>query len=125
MWVRPTEGGKPRKIRLDGIDAPEICQAWGQQSKQALASFLGRGQVTVTVRSRDDYQRLLARVQIKGQDAGEWLVTNGHAWSYQYRHDPGPYRTQEVQAHTAGRGLFAEASAMRPREFRKAHGPCQ
>ena len=38
LWVRPVNGGKPRKLRIDGIDAPEICQTWGVKSREALSS---------------------------------------------------------------------------------------
>lgn len=36
VWVEPTQGGEAQKIRLLGIDAPEICQAWGPQARDAL-----------------------------------------------------------------------------------------
>ncbi|MDP3310892.1 MAG: thermonuclease family protein, partial [Polaromonas sp.] len=37
LWVRPAAGGKPLKVRIDGIDAPEICQAGGRAARKALA----------------------------------------------------------------------------------------
>ena len=29
LWVQPLDGGRYRKLRLDGLDAPEICQSGG------------------------------------------------------------------------------------------------
>ncbi|MDO9358012.1 MAG: thermonuclease family protein, partial [Polaromonas sp.] len=37
LWVKPSSGGKALKIRIHGIDAPEICQTGGQASRAALA----------------------------------------------------------------------------------------
>jgi len=52
-----------------------------------------------------------------------WMVVNGHAWSYHYRRNLGPYATEETQARASGRGLWSRA-AIEPREFRKRHGAC-
>lgn len=30
LYVRPVEGGTTVNVRIDGIDAPEICQVGGQ-----------------------------------------------------------------------------------------------
>ena len=40
VWVKPEGVAAPRKLRLQGLDAPEICQAWGQTddlSKEIVA----------------------------------------------------------------------------------------
>lgn len=124
LWVRPDAGGPPRKVRIDGIDAPEICQAHGPAAQEALAQRLIRREVRVDTRRMDDYQRALATVTLQGDDVAEWLVSQGHAWSYRYRKDPGRYAAQEKRARAQGLGLFARADAVRPRDFRKRHGSC-
>jgi micrococcal nuclease len=124
--VRPLQGGKPVSIRVDGIDAPEICQSGGDASRDALTRrVLGR-QVVIDGRSRDDYGRLLGKVLLDGADVGEQMVKDGHAWSYRYRGRGGPYAAQQQLAESAGRGLFAAAAApaIYPRVFRKQHGAC-
>ncbi|HSV54420.1 MAG TPA: thermonuclease family protein [Burkholderiaceae bacterium] len=124
LWVRPPRGGAPRKIRLDGIDAPEICQRHGEASAKALAQRVLHRPVRVMTRGIDDYERALARLSLQGEDVGGWMVAHGHAWSYRYRRSAGPYASQESQARRARRGLFADAQALRPREFRQRHGSC-
>jgi micrococcal nuclease len=126
VWVRPVQGGKPVSVRVDGIDAPEICQTGGQAARDALSRrVLGR-QVVVDGRSHDDYGRLLGKILLDGSDMGERLVTEGHAWSYRYRGHGGPYATQQALAEEAGRGIFADSQpvAVYPRVFRKQHGAC-
>ena len=125
LFVRPAAGGKPVKIRMDGLDAPEICQAYGAASRQALQNRVMGQTVSVDGRHRDNFGRVLARIRWQQADTGEWMVREGHAWSYRYRRDAGPYGAQEAQARAARRGLFAEAGALQPRDFRKRHGPCQ
>ena len=34
LYVRPVEGGKTVSVRIDGIDAPEICQIGRQQARE-------------------------------------------------------------------------------------------
>jgi micrococcal nuclease len=123
LWVRPA-AGKPVKVRLVGIDAPERCQAWGAQSQAALAAKVLHQPVELDVRARDDYKRLLATVQLRGENVNAWLVAHGHAWSAHYRKSLGPYASEEQRARGERRGLFADAKAVNPRDFRKSHGPC-
>ncbi len=122
LWVRPASG-KPVKVRLQGIDAPEHCQAWGEQARAALAARVLHQQVQVRTRAYDDYQRAIAHVELHGEDVAAWMVREGHAWSYRYRRSPGPYAEQEQQARAARRGLFSRP-AVEPRVFRKTNGPC-
>jgi micrococcal nuclease len=124
VWVRPVSGGPPQQVRIEGIDAPEICQAYGQRSRDALAARVLRKKVTLTTRGQDDYRRTIARIQLGRKDVGAWLVSSGHAWSYRFRQDRGPYARQETRARSRHLGLWAEAGAQAPRDFRVRHGPC-
>ncbi|MGA8514534.1 MAG: thermonuclease family protein [Burkholderiaceae bacterium] len=124
LWVRLTEGGEPVKVRFQGLDAPESCQDWGAQATQALKAKAVRKAVIINTRARDDYGRMLARVRMDGEDLGAWMVSQGHAWSYHYRRDPGPYAMEERSARSGKRGLWAAGIATEPREFRKQHGSC-
>lgn len=121
LWVRPAAGGAPWRLRLRGLDAPEICQAHGRQARESLAAHLALGGQRVRVErlQRDHYNRWLARVQTTDGDVGAWLVGQGLAWS------DGDYRRQEAMARAQRRGLFAQAQPERPRDFRRRHGPCE
>jgi len=126
LWIRPVTGGKPVKVRLRGIDAPEICQAGGLESKRALEALV-LGQFVRLDRDdlSDDHGRRLGRLLHGDDDIGARLVRDGYAWSYRYRRDAGPYLIEEVDARSSRRGLFADPQAIAPREFRKVHGPCE
>ena len=125
LWVRP-EGGdaKPVEIRLADIDAPEICQPWGPEARDALRERVNGQVVSVHPVGRDGFGRLLARVQVAGQDLGRQLVVDGHAWSQRTRWDRGPLVKEESVARALNRGLFATPRAQMPRDFRKTQGPC-
>lgn len=124
LWVRPAQGGTVRKIRVDGIDAPEICQTHGPLARDALSRHVLGQPVQVATRRRDNYGRDLARIKLQGEDVGGWMVAQGHAWSHRYRRDAGPYAAQEAQARAERLGLFGDPQAERPRDFRKRHGAC-
>jgi endonuclease YncB( thermonuclease family) len=124
LWVQPASGGPPRNIRLQGIDAPEICQAYGAASRNALASHVLHRPVAVHGRALDVYQRVLGRVSMDGEDVGAWLVGRGLAWSSRFGHHAA-YGALEERARSARLGLWSDATAMRPREFRKRHGSCK
>ncbi len=77
VWVQPLQGGEAYKVRLLGIDAPEICQPWGPQSRAALHAALQGQVVEVRARTRDSYGRLLAQLRRQGNDVGAWMVGQG------------------------------------------------
>lgn len=124
LWVQPGDGSVTRKLRMQGIDAPEICQAGGDASRAALRALVMGQQVQVRVRYQDDYGRGLAQIQLGSQDVAALLVSAGHAWSYRWRSKPGSYAAEEARARQARVGLFAADQPESPRSFRKRHGPC-
>ena len=124
LWVRLAANSQSVKVRFQGIDAPEICQTGGDASLAVLKAKLLNQTVELQTSRYDDYGRMLARVQLKGDDVGAWMVQQGQAWSYRYRNSAGPYTSQEQAARAAKRGLWAVQGATEPRSFRKQHGPC-
>ncbi|MEZ5663996.1 MAG: thermonuclease family protein [Burkholderiaceae bacterium] len=124
LWVRPLEGGRRQRLRLDGIDAPEICQAGGLASRDRLAGMTLGHQVRVEVRGQDRYRRTLARVWLGQEDVQVRLVREGLAWSYRVRDRAGRYDREEAMARRQGLGVFADDRAEAPRDFRRRHGPC-
>jgi endonuclease YncB( thermonuclease family) len=119
VWVSVGGGQKAIDVRIQGIDAPEICQDYGRVAAGALLQHLQRKTVNVTGRARDKYGRMVAKITLNGQDVGAWLVENGHAWSYHNRRSLGSYGKQETAARHAGRGLWASGTPIEPKIFRK------
>jgi micrococcal nuclease len=124
LWVKPLAGGRYRKLRLDGVDAPEICQAGGPAAQEALATRVLNQVVTVNVRAFDSYGRGLAQVSVDGQDAAAQLVRGGYAWSSRWQRSRGPYVAEEALARSERKGIFGVQGAELPYQFRRRHGPC-
>jgi micrococcal nuclease len=124
VWVR-VDGRSPLKLRLAGLDAPERCQAGGEQAHAALAARVLHRRVEVVTRAHDVHGRAIGTLTLDGADVGAWLVESGHAWNQRYQRRSGPYADEEKAARAARRGLFAEADPEAPRDFRRRHGACQ
>lgn len=124
VWVRAAKGGRPVPVRLQGIDAPEICQTGGPAARDALKRQLMRQRVRVHSQAHDAYGRVLAQLALNGQDPAAQLVASGWVWSYQYRTGQGPYAALQRQAQAQRLGLFAGGSPEEPAAFRKRHGAC-
>ena len=125
LWVELPAPAAPVELRLEGIDAPEICQAWGPEAKQALAELLLGKQVSVKTVGRDTYGRTLGTVYLDTQNINKLMVQEGHAWSTRYKYDRGPYVADERMAKALSRGFNRDGGAVMPRDFRQLHGPCE
>ena len=112
-------------LRLYGIDAPELKQAYGIHAKQLLLSLAGRQRLLVEPLDTDRYGRTVALVRLPdGTLLNEALVVEGLAWVYDaYCHaDLCPrLRELEQQARRERRGLWAEPDPLRPAEWRRRH----
>lgn len=76
--------GSLQKLRLQGIDAPEIDQEWGQEARQQLKN-LAEGQRAIVRDSglKDRYGRTLGSLAVDGTDAGLFLIEKGFAWHFE------------------------------------------
>lgn len=104
-----------KRIRLEGIDAPEPNQrckdasgksyGCGLVSTAALRTKIGRNSITCEGTMRDRYGRFLGICYLGELDLNGWLVRNGYALAY--RRYSKRYVRQELQAREDGLGLWA------------------
>lgn len=113
-------GGKPVKVRLAEIDAPETAQPYGAASQQSLAALVLDKQVSVASRAVDDYGRLVAVVSIGAINVNQEQVRRGMAWEYSRFRNKRELLTLQRDAQQAGRGLWA-GEAIAPAQWRKQH----
>jgi endonuclease YncB( thermonuclease family) len=107
------------KIRLASIDAPELRQPYGQQSKQALSALVFGREVHVLLEGTDRYQRHLGRVMAGTEDVNLAMVRLGFAWCYrQYSRDPALLRAEQ-EARSNRAGLWADPHPVPPWESRR------
>ena len=126
--VRPVTGGKDIRVRLYGIDAPEIRhgrkegQNYGEDAAEALRSLVLRQDVTVEVMDTDRYGRTVGRIYKGKQDINLEMVRLGYAWAYvQYLKRPhaSEYIDAEKEARQKKLGLWKDNNPTPPWEFRK------
>jgi endonuclease YncB( thermonuclease family) len=112
-------------IRLDGIDAPEKGQPFGQAAKRQLSELAFDRTVTATCSKVDRYKRHVCAVHVEGSDAGEALIASGHAWVFtRYVHEltaarRAAYERAECTARDERRGLWGDPSPTSPWEWRQ------
>lgn len=121
---------KQHKIRLDGIDAPEKAQPFGQRSKQSLSDLAYNRHVQVETHKSDRYGRVVGKVLLDGTDLNLVQINRGLAWHYkvyaheQTREDRARYAAAEEVARSERRGLWRDAEPTPPWDWRKnARGP--
>lgn len=115
-------GGKAVRVRLWGVDCPELAQAFGPRAKQRTSDLAFGREVRVTVVDRDRYGRLVVQVEVDGRDLGEALLQAGMAWWYRH-HAPEQrsYERAEREARAARRGLWADGNPVAPWSYRQVH----
>ena len=84
------------KIRLHGIDAPEIKQScsinnvlWlcGIESEKALKKLISNKDVNCDIIDKDRYKRSIGICFVNNQNINEYMVRNGWAIAYRYYSD--------------------------------------
>ena len=107
------------RIRLAEIDAPEISQLWGKESKLALKEKLENKEVVIEVIDVDRYSRLVARIFLDGRQINREMLEEGHAWVYlEYLRDES-LLTSEALARRKKLGLWGSAEVIPPWQWRK------
>jgi micrococcal nuclease len=112
--------GKEVKVRLDGIDCPEMGQDFGSKAKKFTSNLVFDEEVIIDQKDTDKYGRIVARVIVDGKDVSLELVKAGLAWFYrEYSHDTVLSSAEKI-AKEDEEGLWALSSPVAPWDYR--HG---
>ena len=116
---------RPLKVRLYGIDAPEIAQNNGKQAQQWLSSKLLNQEVHLQIKETDKYGRSVAKVFLKEEEINLSLLQEGWAWYYaSYAPREKAYQRAEEKAREQHKALWKEKNPTPPWQYRrekKAH----
>lgn len=113
------------RIRLHGIDAPELGQrcgtarggnwACGEAAARRLTELVDGRSVACTGEGRDQYDRIIATCRVANADVGATLVREGLAWAYRRYSDD--HASAEDAARRGKRGIW-QGSSETPWDFR-------
>ena len=117
-------GKQQHKVRFDGVDAPEMGQAFSHSSKQYVASVCFGQNVDVTLKGKDKYGRWIGIVMVGGVNLNEKLVEEGLAWHYTNYSDSERLAALESTAKSNEKGLWSEANPIPPWDWRR-WGPAE
>ena len=70
------------KVRLHHIDAPELDQSYGKESKFILEQLILNKKVTVICDKKDKYKRLLGVISLDEVDVNLEMIKAGAAWHF-------------------------------------------
>ena len=120
ITVVNTENNKKIKVRLYGVDAPEISQEYGRNSRDWVRNRIKGQIVGINEINKDKYGRVVAKVYYnEGDYLNRDLIESGGAWWYEYyAKDDRLLEVAEENAKESNRGLWA-GNPINPHEFRK------
>jgi endonuclease YncB( thermonuclease family) len=111
--------GERVRVRLLEIDAPELKQAFGTDSRDSLAQLCADKKARVTWTQKDQYGRRLGRVSCAEIDANAEQVRRSMAWVFdRYAKDRSLYPAQD-EARAARAGLWSDGAPVPPWEWRR------
>lgn len=124
------------KVRIQGIDAPERKQPYGNRARQALSDMVFQQWADLRCNKTDRYGRKVCSVWVapssasddpRTLDAGLTMVSTGMAWWYRtYAREQSPqerglYAFAEEEARSRRVGLWADTDATPPWMWRRSN----
>lgn len=114
-----------QRVRLEGIDAPELAQtcetatgqSWpcGRSSVAALKRLISSKPISCEQRGQDKYRRVLAVCIADGRNINEAMVRDGFAWAFvKYSNE---FDQAELKARAAKSGVW-QGRAVAPWDYR-------
>jgi micrococcal nuclease len=117
---------RPVRVKLLGVDAPEMNQAFGDVAKRHLYDLVFDKGVLVNYSGIAADKSLTGRVSLNDVDIGAQMIRDGAAWfdlnnmDRLSASDREVYQQSEQAARSEKRGLWQQANPVAPWEFVKA-----
>jgi len=108
--------GKAVKVRLAGIDCPEIGQAYGNRAKRFVSDLAFGKEVQVRAETTDKYGRIVGWIMLPdGTDLNREILLVGMGWWYRkYYPNERSLEELEVKARVAKYGLWKDKDPIPP-----------
>ncbi len=82
FWVTSLRDGSEWRVRLWGVDAPDLKECYFEEATRVLEKELMTKSVTYERMGYDGYGRILAKVLVDGENVEDKLVATGAATVY-------------------------------------------
>lgn len=109
---------KQIKVRLHGIDAPELKQDFGNVARKRISELIFGKHVLLQTTGKDRYGRTLAIVFHEHKNINEILLSEGLAWHYKKYDQNLGWALIEQKAKEKKLGLWKDENAIEPWNFR-------
>jgi len=110
--------GESLRVRMHGVDAPELDQPYGKEARTCLDGLLKNRAIRLRIEYRDPYDRAVSTlIDESGSDLNAILVERGCAWAFvRYSRE---YVPQERKARSSRSGLWAQEDPLPPWKWRR------
>ncbi|KAK1686265.1 hypothetical protein QYE76_047113 [Lolium multiflorum] len=115
---RPSE---KYRIRMRGIDAPELEMEHGDEARNELVKLIGGKCITINVYGTDQYGRYLGDIYCDGIFIQEEMLKRGFAWYFKTGETRPELARWEKEAREARRGLWSSDNPQKPWEWKRDH----
>lgn len=112
-------GPERHRVRLVGIDAPELGQAFGDHAKRYLLDIVKSYTVRVEVHGRDRSGSILGELFVNQISINRLMLKDGYAWAIRGFRADRNLRGMETVARDMHLGLWRDKDATAPWEYRK------
>lgn len=103
------------RVRMAAIDAPEKGQDFSKKSRRYLDSLIWKQPVTLFVKQKDSFGRLLAFTYLQdGREMSHEMVKAGYAWHYLHYDDDPAFDTLQMAAKNGRLGLWVDEYPIEP-----------
>lgn len=103
------------KVRMIGINTPEISDIYGKEAKYYLSNLILNKTVELKTdnisKNHDRYQRLLRYVILDGVDINKLMISEGYAFAYlKYRFgELNNYKQTQIKARAENKGIWGNS----------------
>ena len=126
-FIVEADSGERTTVRIHAIDAPELAQAFGKESREALRALIANQAVEIKQQKIDQYHRIVGSVLLDGKDIGLEMLNGGNVWYFRQYQKELPAETQQAYASAEATalhlnlGLWRDAHPIPPWEYRRTH----
>lgn len=107
------------KVRMLGIDAPELKQTYGEEAKKYLSQLILNKDIEVKEDKLDKYNRVVGEIFLGEKNINIEMLKTGNAWCLRSQKDVVQYTDAQKNAKREKKGLWKEENPKSPWKFRE------